>query len=74
MDLATGKPLAQVQAEMLQVAEGVRNSSTVAALARSLDVEMPITEQMVAVLHEGKSPREALGDLMRRELKRESEL
>jgi len=74
MALASGKTLAQVQAQMLQVAEGVRNSSTVAALARSLDVEMPITEQMVAVLHEGKSPREALGDLMRRELKRESEL
>jgi hypothetical protein len=29
---------------------------------------------MVAVLHEGKSPRQALEDLMRRELKRESEL
>jgi glycerol-3-phosphate dehydrogenase (NAD(P)+) len=35
---------------------------------------MPITEQMVAVLYEGKSPRRAVDDLMNRELKEEAEL
>ena len=41
------------------------------ALAERVGVEMPIAEQMRAVLYEGKSPRTALDDLMLRSLKRE---
>jgi len=37
-------------------------------------VAMPITEQMVAILHEGKDPRRALEELMGRQLKPESQL
>jgi glycerol-3-phosphate dehydrogenase (NAD(P)+) len=56
------------------VAEGIRNSLAVARLARKRNVELPITEQVGAILHEGKPPRLALADLMRRELKSEAEL
>jgi glycerol-3-phosphate dehydrogenase (NAD(P)+) len=72
--LAAGKTLEEALAETDQVAEGVRNSLAIAALARRLGVEMPITEQMVAVLHHGQSPRRALEELMRRELKAETQL
>lgn len=72
--LAAGKTLAQALAEMDQVAEGVRNSAAVDALARARGVEMPITEKMVAVLHHGESPRRAVEELMRRELKAENQL
>ena len=72
--LGQGKTLQEALAETIQVAEGVRNSLAVARLARSRGVEMPITEQMVQVLYEGKPARAALEDLMRRELKREAAL
>jgi glycerol-3-phosphate dehydrogenase (NAD(P)+) len=52
----------------------VRNSRTVQALARRRSVEMPITDQMVAVLYEGKPVRQAVDELMSRDLKAESEL
>jgi glycerol-3-phosphate dehydrogenase (NAD(P)+) len=41
-------------------------------LARSKGVEMPITEQMHAILHQGKSPREAISELMARPGKSET--
>jgi glycerol-3-phosphate dehydrogenase (NAD(P)+) len=41
------------------------------ALAARHAVEMPITRQMFAVLHEGRSPREAIRELMERSLKEE---
>ena len=72
--LAEGKTLAQVEAEMSMVAEGVKNSTTLAELAHSRKVEMPITQMMVEVLHEGRSPRSAVEALMSRDLKSESEL
>jgi glycerol-3-phosphate dehydrogenase (NAD(P)+) len=53
------------------VAEGVRTTLAACALASRTGVEMPIAEQMRAVLHEGKSPRVAVDDLMLRSLKRE---
>jgi glycerol-3-phosphate dehydrogenase (NAD(P)+) len=56
------------------VAEGIRNSLSIQRLARERGVEMPITEQMVQVLYQGKSPGKALEDLMGRELKEEAEL
>ncbi|MEO8505154.1 MAG: NAD(P)H-dependent glycerol-3-phosphate dehydrogenase [Acidobacteriota bacterium] len=74
LELAAGKTLAEISASTMQVAEGVRNSIAVAKLAERKGVEMPISEQMVAVLYEGKSPRQGLEDLMRRELKRENAL
>ena len=74
LELAAGKTLAEISASTMQVSEGVRNSIAVAKLAERKGVEMPISQQMVAVLYEGKSPRQGLEDLMRRELKRENAL
>ncbi|MGH7805866.1 MAG: NAD(P)H-dependent glycerol-3-phosphate dehydrogenase, partial [Candidatus Binatia bacterium] len=71
MRLGKGETLAQILAEMKMVAEGVRNSKSVYHLAKKLGVEMPITEQMYLLLHEGKPPRQAVVDLMTRELKPE---
>ena len=53
------------------IAEGVLTTTATLALARKHQVEMPITEQMDAVLHHGKSPREAIRELMERRLKGE---
>ena len=72
--LAEGKSVTRLEEETGMVAEGVRNSIAVTALAERRDVEMPISEQMVQVIHHGKDPRQALEELMRRELKSESEL
>ena len=74
MELARGRTLAEIQGETHMVAEGIRNSLSIQRLARERGVEMPITEQMVRVLYEGKSPRQAVEDLMTRELKEEAEL
>jgi glycerol-3-phosphate dehydrogenase (NAD(P)+) len=73
MDLAAGRPLDEI-VRGHTVAEGIKNSLAVARLARKRGVEMPITEQMVEILYEGKPPKQALAELMGRELKAESEL
>lgn len=72
--LAEGRSVTSLEEETGMVAEGVRNSIAITALAAKRDVEMPISEQMVEVIHHGKDPRQALEELMRRELKSESEL
>jgi glycerol-3-phosphate dehydrogenase (NAD(P)+) len=71
MELAQGKSLAEITGDTRMVAEGIRNSLAIARLAALRDVEMPITRQMVAVMHEGKNPAQALDELMTRELKAE---
>lgn len=72
--LAEGKTLQEIEAETQMVAEGVKNSVAVSRLARQRGVDMPIVEQMVEILYEGKPPARALQDLMTRELKSEAEL
>ena len=52
LELGKGRPIDEVIAEMRQVAEGVKSSPSVLALARRNGVDMPITEQVVAVCHE----------------------
>lgn len=48
------------------VAEGVLTTNAALGLARKYGVEMPITEQMYAILHEAKSPHDAIRELMAR--------
>jgi glycerol-3-phosphate dehydrogenase (NAD(P)+) len=48
------------------VAEGVLTTDAAVGLALKYQLEMPITEQAYALLHEGKSPREAIHELMTR--------
>jgi glycerol-3-phosphate dehydrogenase (NAD(P)+) len=51
---------------MRMVAEGVGTTAALIALARDAKVELPITQQVAAILHEGKAPREAIRDIMER--------
>jgi glycerol-3-phosphate dehydrogenase (NAD(P)+) len=74
IELAQGKTLAEIEAETTEIAEGIRNSRAIRRLAEERGVEMPIIEQMVEVIYSGKSPKQALRDLMTRELKEESRL
>jgi glycerol-3-phosphate dehydrogenase (NAD(P)+) len=53
------------------VAEGVTTTKSALGLAEKYGVEMPITQQVYAVLFEDKSPRQAVAELMRREMKGE---
>jgi len=69
VQLGQGRKLAEVVGSTRMVAEGVLTTTATLCLARKHDVEMPITEQMDAVLHHGKSPREAIRELMERRLK-----
>ncbi len=69
--LGHGLKLDEIIAEMKMVAEGVKTTRSALALARKLGVEMPITEQMYAVLYQGKAPQLAIRELMERELKGE---
>ena len=69
--LAQGQPLAQIVSGMKMVAEGVSTTQAARALAARHQVEMPLLEQVYQVLFEGKAPRQAIGDLLLREAKRE---
>ena len=64
--LGRGEALADILSSTPMVAEGVRSSASVLALARRHGVDMPITEQVVAVCHEGVSAADALVALMSR--------
>jgi glycerol-3-phosphate dehydrogenase (NAD(P)+) len=68
---ALGRGVGLADATRGVVAEGVRTTLAAVSLAERCGVEMPIARQMKAVLYEGKSPREALDELMLRSLKRE---
>jgi len=67
VELGHGRRLNDIIAGMHgMVAEGVLTTNAAVGLARRMGVEMPITEQMHAILHDGKSPQEAIRDLMSR--------
>ena len=72
LQLATGKPLATIVAELGHVAEGVYSAGTVWDRAQQLGVAMPITEAVVGVLEGRITPADAVVALMRREAKAES--
>ena len=73
-ELGRGKKLPDIISNMHgMVAEGVFTTTAAVGLAHARGVEMPITQQMYAILHEGKSPREAIEQLMSRSGKSESE-
>jgi glycerol-3-phosphate dehydrogenase (NAD(P)+) len=69
--LAEGKSVEQAQEEIQQVVEGVMAAEAVHEVAEKLGIEMPICHQVYRILYEGASPREAVGALMRRDLKSE---
>jgi glycerol-3-phosphate dehydrogenase (NAD(P)+) len=69
--LGRGESLEQAQRAARQTAEGVKSCLAIRDLARSRGVEMPITEQVERVCHEGVDPRVAVKLLMGREMKSE---
>ena len=72
VELGRGRRLPKIIAGMHgMVAEGVLTTNAAVGLARTRNVEMPITEQMYAILHEGKPPRDAIHELMTRSGKSE---
>ena len=72
VELGRGRQLPDIIAGMHgMVAEGVLTTNAAVGLAKAREVEMPITEKMYAILHEGKSPREAIHELMTRSAKSE---
>jgi glycerol-3-phosphate dehydrogenase (NAD(P)+) len=67
VELGKGRQLADILAGLNgKVAEGVRSTAAALGLAARYGVEMPITEQMDAILHQNKSPKDAIRDLMSR--------
>jgi len=73
VELGRGQKLPEIISAMHgMVAEGVFTTSAAVGLAHARGVEMPITEQMHAILHQGKSPREAIQELMSRTGKSET--
>lgn len=69
--LAKGLSSADAQREIGQVVEGVKAALAVRTVAARVGVEMPITDQVYAMLYEGRDAREAVRTLMGRGLKRE---
>ena len=69
--LGKGQTLAQAQAGHLWVAEGVNTAKSAVALGERHGVELPIAQQVADILFHGKPPRQAIGELMERDLKAE---
>jgi glycerol-3-phosphate dehydrogenase (NAD(P)+) len=69
--IAAGKSPAEAQSAIGQVVEGVLAARAVRAVAARVGVEMPITAEVYAVLHEGRDVRAAVRALMGRDLRRE---
>ncbi|MGB8582560.1 MAG: NAD(P)H-dependent glycerol-3-phosphate dehydrogenase [Candidatus Sulfotelmatobacter sp.] len=73
VELGRGRKLPEILAGMHgTVAEGIFTTTAAVGLARAHSVEMPITAQMYAILHEGKAPRDAIYELMTRSGKSEA--
>jgi glycerol-3-phosphate dehydrogenase (NAD(P)+) len=71
IQLGQGASLSEILGEMRMVAEGVKTTESAWQLAQRMKVDMPITEQVYRVLHDGKSARAAVIELMTRDLKAE---
>jgi len=72
-ELGVGRKLDEIVGGMKMVAEGVTTTLSGWQLAQREKVDMPICEQVYRILYEGKNPRQALQDLMSRELRKEEE-
>jgi glycerol-3-phosphate dehydrogenase (NAD(P)+) len=72
IELGKGKKLAEIMAGMNMVAEGVKTTLSAYQLAQRLEVDTPIIEQMYQILYKDKDPRQAVVDLMLRDLRPET--
>jgi len=70
-ELGKGRSLEEILAGMIEVAEGVKTSEALKRLSSRLGVEMPIADEVYAVLDEGKPAQDAAANLMTRPLREE---
>ncbi|WCK56068.1 NAD(P)H-dependent glycerol-3-phosphate dehydrogenase [Aneurinibacillus sp. Ricciae_BoGa-3] len=71
--IAQGLTVSEILQKMGMVVEGIKTTQAVYKIAKERNVEMPITRELYSVLFEGKSAREAVGDLMGRVRRHEME-
>jgi glycerol-3-phosphate dehydrogenase (NAD(P)+) len=71
VELGKGRKLEDILGEMREVAEGVKTTRSIYELGRRLEIEMPITASIYALLYEDKPALDAANELMGRPLKRE---
>lgn len=69
LELGKGRKLEEIIGEMNMVAEGVKTTRSGYELAKKLGIEMPILEQVYAIIYGGKNCSDAVRDLLSRELK-----
>jgi glycerol-3-phosphate dehydrogenase (NAD(P)+) len=69
--LGEGIELAHILKDMRMVAEGIETTRSSFDLSKKMKVEMPITEQVYYILYQNKNPKDAVVELMRRDLKME---
>lgn len=71
LEVGKGRELSEVLAATETVAEGVTTTESAQALARKMEVEMPIVSAVARILFEGQAPMDALAELMGRDLRPE---
>lgn len=71
LGLGQGKTIEQIQTALGQTAEGVVNAQSVYDLSARVQVDMPICNAVHALLYDGLTPRDIIGRLLDRDLKRE---
>ena len=69
--LGRGETIDRILADMKQVAEGVCNCAAACALAGDIGVDVPISEEVRAIIRDGKNPQDAVESLLARDLKPE---
>lgn len=72
-ELGKGRTLPEITAELSEVAEGINTARAVKKLADRAGLEMPITNEVNAVLYDGKPARDAVDELMSRPLREENQ-
>ncbi|MCK4782835.1 MAG: NAD(P)-dependent glycerol-3-phosphate dehydrogenase, partial [Desulfobacteraceae bacterium] len=73
LKIGKGMSLDEITKSMNMVAEGIKTARAAYELGKKIEVELPITNQVYHLLYNGKDPKEAVKDLMTRELKVELE-
>jgi len=71
IQIGKGRQLSEILGEMRMVAEGVKTTESAYNLAKKVGVEMPIIDQMYQMLYQDKPARQAVLELMTRNLKAE---
>ena len=70
-ELGKGRTIAEITSGMNEVAEGINTARAGKKLADRAGLEMPITNEVHAVLYDGKFARDAVSELMNRPLREE---